>query len=69
MKRLIKYIKLLVLLLSLYVFVTIVIPLINKIPYLNEFSKNVEKWDINTASFFYTDEISSNKEIREYTDL
>jgi len=69
MKRLIKYIKLFVLLLSLYVFVTIVIPLINEIPYLNEFSKNVEKWDINTASFFYTDEISSNKEIREYTDL
>lgn len=64
-----RYVQLMLAVLSIYVFVTIVIPIINKIPYLDEFDKNVRKWDINTASFFYTDDISTNEEIRKYTDL
>ena len=63
-----KYIKLIVALLGVYVFLVVIIPMINSLPYMSELQENSEKWGINTAAFFYTDDISSNPEITKYTD-
>lgn len=62
-------VKLIVCLLALFLFATQVVPLINKTPLLSNLQDTVKKWDINTAAFFYTDEISTNKEIKKHTDL
>ncbi len=51
-----------------YLFATQIIPIINSAPYMDEFQAETQKWDINTASFFYTDDISSNEKIKMYTD-
>ncbi|MFI3263065.1 MAG: hypothetical protein R3Y26_09185 [Rikenellaceae bacterium] len=63
-----KYVKLGIALLVVYFIISVVIPAINRSPLLSEFQENVRKWDINTAAFFYTDHISSKKEIQKYTD-
>lgn len=63
-----KYIKLFLAIIGVYVFLIIVIPLINSIPYMSELQDNSKKWGINTAAFFYTDDISTNPEITKYTD-
>lgn len=63
-----KIVKLFVALLSLYVVATVIIPRINTLPFLSDVQKVVHKWDINTAAFFYTDNISSNKEIQKLTN-
>lgn len=64
----IKYLKLFIALSVLYFVAVFVIPVINRTYFMRDFQANVRKWDINTSAFFYTDNISSNKEIQEYTD-
>ncbi|MFI3268236.1 MAG: hypothetical protein R3Y51_05915 [Rikenellaceae bacterium] len=63
-----KYLKLILALVVLYLVIGVVIPAINRSSFLKEFQENVRKGDINTAAFFYTDYISSKKEIQKYTD-
>lgn len=60
--------KLFIALLLLWVTAVVIIPCINRLPYLADVEEVVRKWDINTSAFFYTDDISTKKEIRKYTD-
>lgn len=61
--------KLVACILGLYLFATVVVPEINKLPLLQGVQNTIQKWDINCAAFFYTDEISTKAEIRKHTDL
>lgn len=62
-------VKLILCIIGLYLTVTVVVPWINKAPLLEGVQQTVRRWDINCAAFFYTDEISSNPEIKKHTDL
>lgn len=64
-----KMIQLLLCILSLYLFVVIVVPAINRTPFLTPIQEVIKKWDINSSVFFYTADISSNPEITKHTDL
>lgn len=63
------FLKLIVYIVGIFLLVTVAIPQVNKLPLLKDLQKTVKKWDINTAAFFYTDEISTNEEIKKHTDL
>ncbi len=62
-------IKLILSIVALYIFVTVVVPMINNISFFKPLQEVVQKWDIDCSAIFYTDEISTNKEIRKHTDL
>ncbi len=64
-----KFIALLFSFAAIYLVLIFVLPLITKIPYMKEMQACIQKWDINTTAFFYTDEISSKEEITDITDL
>lgn len=63
-----KSFKLILGLLALYIIVAVVIPYINTLPFFAPIQTVIKKWDINSAAFFYTDNISSNPEITKFTD-
>lgn len=65
----IKLLKLIGSIFSLYLFVVIVIPYINRTPFLAPIQEVIKKFDINSSAFFYTADISSNSEITKHTDL
>lgn len=60
--------KLIIALLSLYLFAVVVVPYINDLPFFAPIQEVIRKWDINSSAFFYTDDISTNPEIRKITD-
>ena len=60
--------KLLFAVFTLYIFVVVVIPYINRLPFFAPIQKVIKKYNINSSAFFYTDDISDNQEIRKYTD-
>lgn len=64
-----KLIKLTLCLLSLYLFVAIVVPYINSLPFFAPIQEVIKKWDIDSSVFFYTADISTNSEITKHTDL
>ena len=53
---------------SLYIFVVVVIPYINRLPFFAPIQEVIKKYNINSSAFFYTDDISDNIEIKKYTD-
>lgn len=67
--RINKHLKLFFAMIGLYIILVVILPLINSLPYMSDLQACIKKWDINTAAFFYTDDISSEEEITRYTDL
>ena len=60
--------KLTIAIFSLYIFVVVVVPYINRLSFFAPIQEVIKKYNINSSAFFYTDDISDNPEIKKYTD-